>query len=324
MLHFILELADYPSTSPLLTLQIIINTFISKKIASQKLDQSPNKKDSRVIGIDFTLDEQQQVTATENGIVIIKNQLSQEIKRINRPTFLTNIAFLDTNRLIAAELEESGGVIRIFNTSNKSLQEWEAHDSVITCLSLDSRRRLLLSCDGNSVTIWNTSGQKINEIRADKFPSLKESSISSASFTLENHIVTIEFNGKVRFWKVSEDPKIEVQEKENILDLSAMGQPKLIVASPDGQLLATLTSQEGIVGLWDINGRQIGQFGKELGKIKSIKFNNDGKSLAIIRENGALQLYPIFGLADLIVEGCKILNNSDSISEEQSKICIKK
>ena len=315
---------DYPSTSPLLTLQIIINTFISKKIASQKLDQSPNKKDSRVIGIDFTLDEQQQVTATENGIVIIKNQLSQEIKRINRPTFLTNIAFLDTNRLIAAELEESGGVIRIFNTSNKSLQEWEAHDSVITCLSLDSRRRLLLSCDGNSVTIWNTSGQKINEIRADKFPSLKESSISSASFTLENHIVTIEFNGKVRFWKVSEDPKIEVQEKENILDLSAMGQPKLIVASPDGQLLATLTSQEGIVGLWDINGRQIGQFGKELGKIKSIKFNNDGKSLAIIRENGALQLYPIFGLADLIVEGCKILNNSDSISEEQSKICIKK
>ena len=103
-----------------------------------------------------------------------------------------------------------------------------------------------------------------------------------------------------------------------------MGQPKLIVASPDGQLLATLTSQEGIVGLWDINGRQIGQFGKELGKIKSIKFNNDGKSLAIIRENGALQLYPIFGLADLIVEGCKILNNSDSISEEQSKICIKK
>ena len=173
------------------------------------------------------------------------------------------------------------------------------------------------------MTIWNTSGQKINEITADKFPSLGENSILSASFTLDNHIVTIQFDGKVRSWKVSEDSTIEVQEKEDIIDLSAVGQPKLIVASPDGQILAIL-SEDGVASLWDINGRQIGQFGKELGKIKSIKFNNSGKHLAIIRQNGGLQLYPIFGLTDLVVEGCKILRNSSLSNDEQSKICIKK
>ena len=78
----------------MLTLQIIIDSFISKEIAI-------NKNNSKVIGIDFSLDERQQVTATEDGIVIIKNQLNEEVKRINlQQKSLTNIAFLDANLLI--------------------------------------------------------------------------------------------------------------------------------------------------------------------------------------------------------------------------------
>ncbi|PZO41898.1 MAG: hypothetical protein DCF19_08500 [Pseudanabaena frigida] len=309
------NITNYPSTSPLLVLQVITNKLLSKEAQGIKEIQLQPITNSKIVGIDFSSDEQTLVAAQENGTVIVKSLVGQQVRQFNIPQgFLTGIAFIDNNRLVIAS---GDGVIRLMNISDDHLLEWKAHDSVISCLSFNSRRQFLVSCGDNAIKVWNISGNQLGEIQFDS------SSVVSASFIPESdRLATIEFDGNVRFWGLPENTGLNFKQIGAPITLFSIDPPKQIVMSQDGHQFATLNTQENSVSIWDLNGRQIGRFSNDLGKVRNVSFNfKDGRKIALLREDGKIQIYPILELKQLILEGCKLLKNDILSQENWIKLC---
>ncbi len=306
------DITTYPSTSPLLALQVIL---LSKKLQSIKEVQLQTTSNSKIIGIDFSSDEQTLVAVEENGTVIVNSLVSQQVRQFSvSQGFLTGIVFIDNNRLATAS---GDGVIRLINILGEPLIEWKAHDSVISCLGFNSRRQFLVSCGDNAIKVWNISGNQLGEIQ------FNSSSLASASFITEsNRLATLEFDGTVRFWELPEDIGVNLKQIGTAIRLFSIDPPKQIVMSQDGHQFATLSTQESSVSIWDLNGRQIGRFSNDMGKVRNVSFNfKDSRKIALLREDEKIQIYPILELKQLISEGCKLLKKDILSQENLIKVC---
>jgi WD40 repeat protein len=307
------NITTYPSTSPLLALQIIL----SNKTKGIREIQLPSVSNSRIVGIDFSSDEQTLVAVQENGTVIVKSLVDEQVRQFSiSQEFLTSIAFTNKNSLIIAS---GDGVIRLINILGEPLLEWKAHDSAISCLNFNYRRQFLVSCGDNVIKVWDISG---NQIGKTPFESNTGSVISASFIPESNRIATIEFDGTVRFWGLPKNTGLDLNQIDTPITLFSVDPPKQIVVSQDGQKFATLSTQESSVSVWDLNGRQIGRFSNNLGKVINVSFNfNNGGKIALLRQDGKIQIYPILELKQLIIEGCKLLKSDILNQDDWTKVC---
>jgi len=184
------------------------------------------------------------------------------------------------------------GTARIWELSGQELAVLQGHQGPVwdVTFSPDGQRVATAGEDGTA-RIWNSSGQQLMELEG------RSGRIESVSFSPDGLILAAGgSDGIVRFW----DTRGAIA--QSIRELSAhRGSVEKVAFSSDGQRLATRAA-DGTIRIWDLAGRPMAEF--KHGKSVS----PDGELVAT-GENGALQLWEVKQLDELLTAGCSWLED---------------
>jgi WD40 repeat protein len=172
-------------------------------------------------------------------------------------------------------------------------------------------KQLATGSAGGKIRLWDLQTQPPREtvlspgdgnaVLSMSFSSDGKKQLSTASFN----------NGIVRFWDLQSQPKEQrpinsLQPGECLLNISF---------NPDGRQLAVVSGKQEEAGrpcmqeqisLFDQpeNPRIYNYLIKKDSPITRITFSPDGKQLATVSENGAVKIWPIYTLDELLDKGC--------------------
>jgi WD40 repeat protein len=272
-----------------------------------------SSRTSRLSSMSVSPNGQQLVTAENDGVIRIWNLAGQLLAKSDKVQGeISRIVFWDNQRIVTAGAD---GMVRIWRLSGQELvlsDSWQAHEGVITGLSLNPEKSLLVTCgDGVVAKIWNLLDWE-NPIT---FPVVSDAIVSVSFIPKSDRIATAEPNGTIRFWDFSGQPVGK-------LDLFYLDQLRHINFSPDGQRIVTIATN-GIVRLWDWRGRQLAQFENDKDSVADSSFKpQETNQLLLVSQHGNLRLEQIQNLDQLLVRNCKFLKNYLADYPEGSKICL--
>jgi hypothetical protein len=346
-----LRLEEYPATSPLLALQMILDRIQAKEQVSSnqnRLREATLRNDrSAVTEVSFSYDEEHLVTVEQDGTVRISSQLGQQIAQFKADQeAVTGIEVSPDGHLVTVG---QNGTVRIWSQSGQQLAQFQAHQGVVTDIGISPDGYLATAGQNGTVRIWSQSGQQLAQFQAhqsvvtdvsfspkgqrlstlggDGVAKLWNLSgkllvelrvdqgwIMSVSFSPDNQrLATAELDGMVRIWNFSGEQLAQFN--------SYQDQLRQVSFSPDGQRIATV-GFEGTVRLWNLAGRQLSQFGSNENQVVNIRFSPTGKQIATVGSGGAVTLHSVQGLSELLVQGCNWLKDYLANYPEVSKLCI--
>ncbi|KYC38802.1 hypothetical protein WA1_34945 [Scytonema hofmannii PCC 7110] len=345
-----LPLEKYPATSPMLALQIILESIEKhKQVSDSNLDMLRKKTSQGALdafaSVNFSSVRQPLVTAGVDGNVKVwglSEKLLGEIQA--HPGRVTSISLSSDGNLAIAR---QNGNVDIWSKSGKLLAEWQGHQGVITDIIRLDEQRIVTAGQNGRIYIWNQLGHKLREFQGH------QSVVASLSLSPNgNLIATLGGDGVVKLWNWSGQQLQELKVDGWITNMSFSSdsqrlataeldgtvriwnhlgkelskfstyqdQLRQVSFSPDGQRIATVGS-DGSLRIWNLAGRQIAQFGNNQGKVINISFSSDGKQVAAMGSTSKISLYLIKDLDELLAQGCHYLKNYLKIYPEASKIC---
>ncbi|MGG6266009.1 AAA-like domain-containing protein [Leptolyngbya sp. AN03gr2] len=316
------SLADYPTVSPLLALQTILdriqerdrlkvpregrNVSISrdrkhvlkqqedgtisvqtaqgKQIAVLKPDDTTPFDDSRQAY--FGQDGQTIVVYHPNGPVTLWNLRGQQITQVNHP------------KTISAQPSPDGKTLATWAQDN-TLKLWNLQGAQITEIT-GVRFGALFSPDSQTfatsdrsgvVSIWNLQGQKQTELKPNdrSFPDIQFSPNGKYLATISRGIPTqSDPSGKLdttlQTWTVEGQQLGEVKIPQSIDSLGG------VAFSPDGKQIAT-PNGDGITRIWNLQGQALGELKQHQGAVRAVAFSPNGEQLATVGVEGAVKVW---------------------------------
>jgi WD40 repeat protein len=232
---------------------------------------------------------------------------------------ITSISFSPDSKTIVTGNEN--GTVSFFNQSGKKLEPIKVHSKNVKSVvfSLDGQRLGTLGSDGKEADgsdtyvakLWRLNGGKLElEKTSEEYVSFYK--VRSVKFKgnedlrLVTEIDDNHMSANVSLWKMS-------GEQEEILPVETKrGHSDSIAFSPDDSLLARVDTGTNIIGLWNLQNRNLlmefkdNECNIQANKpcITSINFSPDGSTLAIIRSNGSAKLLQLGSLNELLAKGC--------------------
>ncbi|NJP10969.1 MAG: hypothetical protein HC866_17055 [Leptolyngbyaceae cyanobacterium RU_5_1] len=317
-----LPLERYPATSPLMTLQVILDTLQvqaegnGKPVQTGKTSFATNQK--IITSLVFSPDGQRLATAGKDGTVQISSLSGQPLQQlVTERGAITSLNFSPDGQRLATTGQD--GAIQIWSQSGQRIAQFKLPDAIITSLSFSADGKLLVTVNGSGkVELWDWSWQepehpqKLREIKHDLASRISSVSVSND----RQRFVTIALNGTVRFWDVLGGRQLDHFD-------SYQSQPRQVSLSPSGEHVATV-GFNGTVRLWNLVGRQVAQFGGKQSKITTVSVSPDGKRLAIAQGNGSIQLQPIRSLDELLTQSCTWLKDYFRTYPEAEEACLSK
>ncbi|RCJ40992.1 hypothetical protein A6770_36650 [Nostoc minutum NIES-26] len=238
------ELADYPTTSPILALQTILDKMLQPKVLPEKniIDSASFSPDGQYI---FTI---------ANKTVKVWNLSGQEIitlkghqGRVNTASFSS-----DGQRIVTAADDKT---VKVWNLSGQEIITLKGHQGRVNTASFSSDgQRIVTAASDKTVKVWNLSGQAIITLK-------HKDSVKSASFSRsEQYIVTISsqedktdnLNDKppviAKVWNLSGQEIFSLKTNQSKVDSASF--------SPDGQRIV-IAGDDKTASVWDLSGRKI-------------------------------------------------------------------
>ncbi len=200
----------------------------------------------------------------------------------------------------------------LWNISGKKIVQFSGSENSYfgASFSLDGER--IVTTDGKIASIWNTSGQKLSQFQANQ-------DISSPSFSPDGKlIITTSPDNRVIIWDTSGKQLVEIPHP----DMVAYAR-----FSPDGKRI--VTASNNIFRMWDISGKQLGEYKYLSTFISPVHFSPDGKYIyAHVQgnrpEGNEVLIWHVDDLDGLLVRGCDRLNNYMNIHpqiRQRLKVC---
>ncbi|MEG4853968.1 caspase family protein [Microcoleus sp. B5-D4] len=146
------------------------------------------------------------------------------------------------------------------------------------------------------VHLWSLNGQKLDEFTVP----FNEPSVGSIHFQSNGTLKAIYTHGggDIVLWDSS--GKSTTLNTKNIEDTFLRTS---INFNADGSLFATALGSD--VAIWDLQGEQLMKFEGYIDRIKSVSFSADDSKLAVVGEDGKVQLWQLGGLDELLQRGCE-------------------
>ena len=286
------QVQDYPATSPLLALQVILdhirerNQFIGHQGTVNSISFSPNGEYI--------------ATASDDGTARLWNLSGNQIAQFQgHQGAVKSVSFNPKGEYIATASDDgtarlwdlSGNQIAKFQVSsawlwelsrNKSMPHFSRYQNKVKSVSFSPNGEYLTtaSTDGTA-WLWDLSGNQISHLQGH------QGIVTSVSFSPKGeYIATASTDGTARLWDLSGNQISYFQEENSCVNS--------VTFSPDGEYIATASSDR-IARMWDLSGNQIAQFQGHQGIVTSVSFSSNGEYLATASTDGTARLWNLSG-----------------------------
>ncbi|MGB3652427.1 MAG: AAA-like domain-containing protein [Rivularia sp. (in: cyanobacteria)] len=276
-----------------------------------------SKHDSKLVYATFSPDGKHILTTNDNQGSAPTTDKNQTRIWSNSGELITTFkdgyyAWSPDGKYILTTSDRNSLILR--NISGEKIVEFPSSENNFSRASFSSDGRIIIT-DADTATIWNTSGKKLSEFKANQ-------QIYSPSFSPNGKlIITISPDYKVIIWNTNGKQLVEIPHQDVVTDARF---------SPDGKRIFT-SSRNGTSKMWDISGRLLAQYNTDSSPfILQANFSPDGKHiLARVLSNqpgngSDVMIFSVPELDGLLTGGCDWLKdylNSNPQVREKLKVC---
>jgi len=261
-------LQEYPATSPLLALQVIVTNI-------RERNQFPSS-DGTIASLCFSPDGEYIITGAEEGIAILYNLYGKQLADFMYycPSWGNNVSFSPDGKYIAVASVDC--TTKLWDLSGNLVREFR-HEHPVGNVSFSPNGQLLATTSGGVVRLWDFSGNQITEFLAHE-----KDEVNSLSFSPDGrYIATGSHDLTAKLWDLSGNQLAEFTEHQ--LGVTS------VCFSPDGQYIAT--ASDARIRVWNLSNHEIREFDTGGDLVYSISFTPDGKYLAASLEDFTIRLW---------------------------------
>ncbi|MEQ8751905.1 MAG: hypothetical protein RID09_00105 [Coleofasciculus sp. G1-WW12-02] len=202
----------------------------------------------------------------------------------------------------------SNGILKLWQIQNGNLSpidisKSQLSRSQINSLAFSANGKQLATAQGNILKLWTVSWGKLSNQSVDQFQT--QQPIQSVAFSPNSKkVATAGSQGMLKLWDTN----------GNLLDQIPTQQTSItrLVFSPNSNIIATI-GQDGTLKLWDTSDKSEAKLSlisthPDQG-VANVAFSQDGKFLAIGRNNGSIELRQLGDVDALKAEICNTIGD---------------
>ena len=264
-------LQDYPTVSPLLALQSILDQIRER---NQFIGHQDN-----IWSVSFSPTGEYIATASADGTARLWDLSGNQIAKFQHQGEVFSVCFSPNEEYIATVLAD--GTAWLWDLSGNQIVEFKGHQSEVYSVSFSPNGKYVAtaSADGTA-QLWDLSGNQIVEFKGHQAP------VYSVSFSPNgDYLATTSADGSTRLWDLSGTQISEFKgHQSRVYSVSF---------SPNGKYLAT-ASADSTARLWVLSGRKIAKF-QHKSWVRSVSFSPDGAYIATASDDGTACLWDLSG-----------------------------
>ncbi|MGK7875841.1 MAG: AAA-like domain-containing protein [Xenococcaceae cyanobacterium] len=266
-------LQDYPTTTPLIALQQILENI-------RETNQLEGHEGS-VNSVSFSLDGQHVATASRDGTAKLWDLQGKELVQFKgHKGAVYGVSFSPDGQWVATASKD--GTARLWNLQGKELVQFKGHKGAVYGVSFSPDGQLLATASiDDTARLWNLEGKELVQFKGHK------GAVYGVSFSPDEQLLaTASIDGTARLWNLQGKELEQFKGHQDLVNSVSF--------SPDGELLATASS-DGTARLWNLQGKELEQFKGHQDLVNSISFSPDGKLLATASSDGTARLWDLQG-----------------------------
>ena len=305
-------LRDYPATSPLLSLQQILNKI-------QEKNNLQGHKEG-VTGVAFSPDSQKVVTVSNDQTAklwTIQGKLLRTF--VGHEGNIYSVSFSPDGQTVATASKDE--TIKLWNLQGQVLHTFTGHqDSVYSVTFSPDGQYLASSSRDKTVRLWDLQGKTIAILKGH------QKSIDDVQFSPDGKkLVTISRDGTIKLWNLqgqllksfgdgktaffgvsfnpkgdkiavaADDTTIQLWNLQGQLLTTLKGHQELVtsvVFSPDGQRLIS-SSSDGTAKIWNLQGLELKTLRGHQEGILKVAVDRTGRHIATASEDGTVKLWDL-------------------------------
>jgi WD40 repeat protein len=267
-------LSKYPATSPIITLQQILDRI-------QEKNQLKGHKGT-IYSVSISPDGQKIATASEDGTVKIWNQKGENIQTLKgHQGAVYSVSFSPDGQKIATASEDK--TAKIWNLQGETLVTYTDHKESVYSISFSpDGQKILTTSRDKTARLWNLAGKTLQIFQGHK------RSIDSASFSPDGQkVATASRDGTIKIWDLSGKILLSLG-KENIDAFYSVN------FSPDGQKIAGAAGDK-TAKIWDLQGNLITTLSGHQDFVNSVNFSPDSKFIVTASSDGTAKIWELQG-----------------------------
>jgi WD40 repeat protein len=267
-------LHEYPSTSPLLALQVILDNIREQNQIQAHQDE--------VYSVSFSPNGHYIATASGDETARLwdlSGNLLMEFKGHQGAVFSVSVS--PDEQYIATASDD--GTARRWDLQGNVLGELKGHQGAVNSISLSPNGHYIATAsDDQTVFIWSLQGNLLRGFQGH------QDRVTSVSFSLDGHyLASASCEGNVCLWDLQGNLLRKFQGHQS--------QVWSVSFSPDGQKIAT-ASEDCTACLWDLQGNLLKQLNWHQQWVWSVCFSPDGRHLLTGSQDGTATLWESSGI----------------------------
>jgi WD40 repeat protein len=273
LVHQTQLIEDYPTTTPLVALQDILD-HIGERNRLEGHEETVNS-------IQFSPDGQTLATASRDNTARLWDLQGNSLQTLTgHLDDVSNLSFSPNGQYLATASRD--GTARLWDRQGTLQVVFKGHtdDVYNVSFSPDSQTLATASADG-TVRLWSLQGQEVRQFKGH------QGAVYGVKFSPNGHLLaTAARDGTVRLWDMQGQERQRLSgHRDAVYDVSF---------SPDGQQLAT-ASGDRTVRLWTIQGKALALLRGHRDAVYDVSYSPDGQFLATASGDQTVQLWTAQG-----------------------------
>jgi WD40 repeat protein len=291
------EPTKYPTTSPILALQSILDNIRQQKYSGSHgtiLQFSP--KGDRVLSY-------KSYAGPDHTIVTLLDSQGNQLAKFNYPGFIEAARLSPDGERIVTGGED--GTARLWNLQGKQLAVMEGHEGRVEVVQFSSDGRYIVTGDDYSARLWNLKGNQLAVLGK------RQGRILKAQFSPKgDRILILNDNDRgksgqtAQLWDLQGNQLAVFKDHDSPINA--------VQFSPDGDRIVT-GGQDNTARLWNLQGNQLAVFkghqavknrvGNYVGEVNAVQFSPDGKRIVTGGSDRTARLWDLQGKQLAVFKG---------------------
>ena len=271
---------DYPSISPLLTLQIILSQIYERNRFQQR---------ASITDLHISPNNQLILTASSDGNARIWDRFGKKQATLKgHQGAITGIRWsADGNHILTASADQTA---RLWSGKGEFLAVLQGHQDWVRSaeFSPDNQWIVTASRDG-TVRLWDLLGEERSVFTGH------QSWVRNAEFSPNSqYILTASKDGTARLWNLRGQELLNLKGHQSWVRNAHFSQ--------DGQLVVT-ASADGTAKIWDLSGKMVANLQGHKNWVRNAEFNPTGDLVVTASADGTARIWDLSGKAIAILQG---------------------